>query len=107
MATAVTDATFEEEVLRSSLPVIVDFTAPWCRPCRAIEPLLEELAVEHAGLVKLVAIDVDANLAVPSRYDVLSLPTVIVFVGGEPQATLHGANPKRRYAEAVAPFLVE
>jgi thioredoxin 1 len=105
MAIAVTDATFAREVLQAELPVLVDFTAPWCRPCRVIEPLLEELATEHAGSVKLVSVDVDTNLATPGRYGVLSLPTVVVFVAGEPKATLLGANPKRRYAEALAPFL--
>ena len=67
------------------MPVLVDFTAPWCRPCRAIEPILDELAAEHEGRLRLVRLDVDANLRTPSRYGVLSLPTVIVFVAGEPR----------------------
>jgi thioredoxin 1 len=101
----VTDATFEDEVLRAGLPVLLEFTAPWCRPCRTIEPILEELAVEHEGRLRLVALDVDENLGVPSRYGVLTVPTVMLFVDGEPQVTLLGANPKRRYAEAIAPHL--
>jgi thioredoxin 1 len=105
MLDAVTDATFDDEVLRSELPVLLEFTAPWCRPCRTIEPILQELALEHEGRLRLVALDVDDNLAVPSRYGVLTVPTVMLFVGGEPQVTLLGANPKRRYAEAVAPHL--
>jgi thioredoxin 1 len=105
MLDAVTDATFDEEVLHSELPVLLEFTAPWCRPCRTIEPILEELAIEHEGRLRLVALDVDDNLAVPSRYGILTVPTVMLFVGGEPQVTLLGANPKRRYAEAVAPHL--
>lgn len=105
MLDAVTDATFDDEVLRSELPVLLEFTAPWCRPCRTIEPILRELAVEHEGRLRLVALDVDDNLAVPSRYGILTVPTVMLFVGGEPQVTLLGANPKRRYAEAVAPHL--
>ena len=97
-----TDATFAQEVLASPLPVLVDFTAPWCKPCRAIEPFLEELEREHVGRLALVRVDIDTNLGVPSRYGVLSLPTVMVFVGGEPVETIHGAQPRRRYAEAVA-----
>jgi thioredoxin 1 len=97
-----TDATFGAEVLSSGEPVLVDFTAPWCRPCRAIEPFLLELEREHEGRLRVVRLDIDDNLAVPSRYGVLSLPTVIVFVGGEPVETIHGLQPKRRYAEAVA-----
>jgi thioredoxin 1 len=96
-----TDATFDEEVLSSDGPVLVDFTAPWCRPCRAIEPFLLELEREHEGRLRVVRLDIDDNLAVPSRYGVLSLPTVIVFVGGEPVETIHGLQPKRRYTEAV------
>lgn len=105
MTRAVTDATFEEAVLRSALPVLVDFTAPWCRPCRTIEPILADLAAELEGRLEVVSLDVDDNLATPSRYGVLSLPTVILFVDGEPRATLLGANPRRRYAEALAPFV--
>lgn len=105
MLEAVTDMTFDDEVLRSELPVLLEFTAPWCRPCRTIEPILEELAVEHADRLRVVALDVDDNLGVPSRYGVLTVPTVILFVGGEPRVTLLGANPKRRYAAAIAPHL--
>jgi thioredoxin 1 len=97
-----TDATFEAQVLRSELPVLVEFTAPWCRPCEAIEPFLTDLGREHEGRLRLVRLDIDENLGVPSRYGVLSLPTVIVFTNGEPVETIHGAQPRRRYAEAVA-----
>jgi thioredoxin 1 len=96
-----TDATFQAEVLDSELPVLVEFTAPWCRPCEAIEPFLVDLSREHEGRLRLVRLDIDANLRVPSRYGVLSLPTVIVFAAGEPVETVHGAQPRRRYAEAV------
>jgi thioredoxin 1 len=96
-----TDATFEAEVLESEVPVLVEFTAPWCRPCKAIEPFLLDLGREHEGRLRLVRLDIDANLRVPSRYGVLSLPTVILFSAGEPVETVHGAHPRRRYAEAV------
>lgn len=97
----VTDATFEAEVLASTLPVLVEFTAPWCRPCKAIEPFLDDLGRVHEGRLRLARLDIDANLGVPSRYGVLSLPTVVLFAGGEPVETIHGAQPRRRYAEAV------
>ena len=96
-----TDAAFELDVLRAEVPVLVDFTAPWCRPCRAIEPWLVELEREHEGRLRLARLDVDANLGVPSRYGVLSLPTVIVFADGEPVETILGLQARRRYAEAV------
>jgi thioredoxin 1 len=100
-----TDESFAREVLEADVPVLVDFTAPWCRPCRAIEPILDELAAEHEGRLRLVRLDVDANLRTPSRYGVLSLPTVIVFVAGEPVETIYGAQSHRRYAESVARVL--
>lgn len=96
-----TDATFERDVLESPVPVLVEFTAPWCRPCRAIEPYLQELERAHESRLRVVRLDIDANLAVPGRYGVLSLPTVIAFVGGEPGEVVHGAQPRRRYEEAV------
>ena len=101
----VTDATFANEVLSSKLPVIVDFWAPWCRPCDAIEPHLRAIAAANDGRVRLVRMDVDANLRTPSRYRVLSLPTVILFAGGEPRETVHGARSRAHYESAIAPFL--
>ena len=100
-----TDATFEGDVLASELPVVVEFTAPWCRPCHAIEPFLAELGREHEGRLRVVRLDIDANLRIPARFGVLSLPTVILFSGGEPVEVIHGAQPRRRYAEAVARLL--
>jgi thioredoxin 1 len=96
-----TDASFEADVLDSDVPVLVEFTAPWCRPCKAIEPFLVDLGREHDGRLRLVRLDIDANLRVPARYGVLSLPTVILFAAGEARETIHGAQARRRYADAV------
>lgn len=100
-----TDASFGTVVLESGVPVIAHFTAPGCRPCKAIEPHLEEIAEANAGRVRLARIDIDANLATPGVYGVMSIPTVILFSGGEPRATLVGAQSRRRYDEAFAPYL--
>jgi thioredoxin 1 len=99
----VTDATFSAEVLESPVPVIVDFWAPWCKPCEAIEPHLRAISEEHG--VRLVKLNIDESLATPSRYDVLSLPTVILFASGEPRATVYGAQPRERYDKAFAQHL--
>jgi thioredoxin 1 len=101
----VTDATFDEEVLASDIPVIVDFWAPWCRPCRAIEPLLVGIADEAGDRVRLVRLNVDENVGVPSRYGVLSLPTVILFAAGAPVETLIGPQSRSRYERTFAPHV--
>jgi thioredoxin 1 len=100
-----TDATFEDDVLRSETPVLVEFTAPWCRPCKAIEPFLAELEREHDGRLRVVQLDIEDHLGTPARFGVLSLPTVMIFVGGDLVETIDGAQPRRRYAEAVARVL--
>jgi thioredoxin 1 len=99
----VTDATFAAEVLQAPEPVLVEFGAPWCKPCEAIEPILEALAAEHR--VRVVRVDIDANLGVPSRYGVLSLPTVILFEGGEPRATVLGAQSRARFEREFGAWL--
>jgi thioredoxin 1 len=100
----VTDATFESEVLGAGKPVVVDFWAPWCGPCKAIEPALGELADRSDG-VEFVKLDIDENPQVAARYGVLSLPTVIVFDGGEARHTIFGARSKRHYEQALADYL--
>jgi thioredoxin 1 len=101
----VTDETFADEVLGSPVPVIVDFWAPWCRPCKAIERVLEEIAADSGDRVRLVRLDVDSNLGVPGRYGVLSLPTVVVFADGEPQATVVGAASRKTFEREFADWL--
>jgi thioredoxin 1 len=103
----VTDDGFEAEVLEAELPTIVDFWAPWCGPCRAIHPILEQLAEEHAGAVEVVKVNIDENPGTPSRYGVLSIPTVILFEGGEPKATVMGAYPRSKYETEFAAWLVQ
>jgi thioredoxin 1 len=99
----VTDATFAGEVLEPGGRVIVDFWAPWCKPCEAIAPILEALAEENGlGLVRL---NVDEHIGVPSRYDVLSLPTVILFEDGEPRSTVVGARSRSHYEREWAAWL--
>ena len=102
-----TDASFEDDVLRSATTMLVEFTAPWCRPCKAIEPFLADLERENEGRLAVVQLDIDVNLAIPARYGVLSLPTVILFSDGEPLEVIHGAQPRRRYAQAVERALAE
>jgi thioredoxin 1 len=99
------DATFEQEVLRAGTPVVVDFWAPWCGPCRAVAPVLAQLEAEHAGRVKFAKLDIDQNLQTASRYEVLSIPTAILFEGGEARETVVGARPRSYYERAWAEWL--
>ncbi|HZO98141.1 MAG TPA: thioredoxin [Gaiellaceae bacterium] len=100
----VTDASFEREVLQAGKPVVVDFWAPWCGPCRAVTPVLEQLAAE-TDRVEFVKLNIDDNPATAARYDVLSIPTVILFAGGEPKETLVGARPAGHFRTAFSPYL--
>ena len=93
-AKAVTDATFDAEVLQSDKPVLVDFWAEWCMPCRKVSPLLEEIATEMAGKVTIVKINTDENPEVTRTYRVMSVPTLTVFKGGQPVKSVAGARPK-------------
>jgi thioredoxin 1 len=90
----VTDATFEEEVLKSGEPVLVDFWAPWCGPCRMVAPLVEELAGEYDGKVKFVKLNTDDNMQTPARYGIRSIPTLLMFKGGELTDQIIGFRPK-------------
>lgn len=97
----ITDAQFTAAVLESDKPVVVDFTAAWCAPCRVMGPVLEELAAERDD-VRFVKLDVDANQETTVRYGVMSMPTFMVFDAGEPVLTLVGSRPKRRLAEELS-----
>ncbi len=102
----VTDASFETEVLKSDLPVLVDFWAPWCGPCRMVAPIVEELADEYNGKVKFVKLNTDDNVQTASKYGIRSIPTLLVFKGGEPVGQIVGFRPKsdlKKRLDAVVP----
>jgi thioredoxin 1 len=101
----VTDDTFQREVLESERPVVVDFWAPWCGPCRAVEPVLAELEHEHEARVAFAKLNIDENVETAARFGVLSIPTVIVFAGGRPEETVVGARSRSHYERALARWL--
>jgi thioredoxin 1 len=100
-----TDAGFQAEVLEAEIPVLVDFGAEWCLPCRQLDPIVEELAEEWQGMVKVVHLDIDANLETTMRFGVMGVPTLLLFIQGEPVERLNGYMPKRRILEKLGPHL--
>ncbi len=98
----VSDDAFEREVLKSDLPVLIDFWAPWCGPCKAIAPVVEELAKEYDGRLKVVKMNVDDNPQTPSRFGVRGIPNLILFKGGQVKDQIVGAVPKAQLVKAIS-----
>nr|YP_009564838.1 thioredoxin [Gelidium coulteri]YP_009565238.1 thioredoxin [Gelidium sinicola]QBA96189.1 thioredoxin [Gelidium coulteri]QBA96589.1 thioredoxin [Gelidium sinicola] len=103
----VADSSFNEEVIKSSCPVLVDFWAPWCGPCRMIAPVVDEIANEYAGSLKVVKINTDDNPTTATEYGIRSIPTLMIFVKGERVDTVVGAVPKTTLANALQKYLIE
>ncbi|MGH3623010.1 MAG: thioredoxin [Sciscionella sp.] len=101
----VTDQSFKDEVLGSDKPVLVDFWATWCGPCKMVAPVLEEIAGEHAEKLTVAKIDVDANPSTPRDYQVMSIPTMILFSGGKPVKQIVGAKPKAALLSDLSDYL--
>jgi thioredoxin 1 len=100
-----TDAAFDADVLKSDLPVLVDFWAPWCGPCQMIGPLVEEIAEAHKGKLKVVKMNVDENARTPQAYGVMAIPTLILYKGGEVKEKVVGFLPKPKLVELIAKHL--
>ena len=108
MATGIsnlTESTFSEEVAGSDVPVLVDFWAEWCNPCKLVAPILEEINGENDGKLKVAKVDVDSNHALARRFDVMSIPTMILFKDGEPTHRIVGAKGKAQLVEELSPYL--
>jgi thioredoxin 1 len=101
----ITDANFQKEVLESSVPVLVDFWAVWCGPCKMIAPVVEEIAGEYDGKLKVGKVDVDNNPEVPLKYNIRSIPTLMIFKGGKVVEQIIGALPKRNLLDKLAPHI--
>lgn len=102
---AVTDASFKEEVLESDVPVLVDFWAPWCGPCRMVGPIVDEIAQQYAGQVKVVKVNTDENPSVATQYGIRSIPTLMIFKGGERVDMVVGAVPKTTLSNTLEKHL--
>jgi thioredoxin len=98
---AISDDSFENEVINSDLPVLIDFWAPWCAPCRAIGPVVDELAKDYEGKLKVVKMNVDENPLTPSRYGVRSIPNLLLFKNGQVKDQIIGAVPKGHFVQAI------
>ena len=102
----VTDTTFESDVVKSDLPVLVDFWAPWCGPCRMVGPIVDELSDEYAGKVNFFKMNTDDNPAVPSKFGIRSIPTLLIFKGGELKGSIVGFRPKSELKKRLEEVLV-
>jgi thioredoxin 1 len=103
--TTLSDTSFDEHVKSSETPVLVDFWAEWCGPCKMIAPVLEQIAEEHAGKVQVAKINIDDNLDVTRRFEVMSIPTLILFKDGEAKVRITGARGKAQLLQEITPFL--
>ncbi len=104
-AAQVTDASFKQEVLESSLPVLVDFWAPWCGPCRMVAPVVDEIAQQYDGKIKVVKVNTDDNPNVANQYGIRSIPTLMIFKGGQRVDMVVGAVPKTTLASTLEKYL--
>ena len=104
-AVEVTDATFEAEVLNSETPVVLDFWAEWCRPCRQLTPIIEQLAEKYQGRIKVVKLNIDDNPVTPGRYEVRAIPTILAFQNGQVIQQLQGVRPKAEFEEMAQKLL--
>lgn len=102
-----TDATFENEVIKSSVPVLVDFWAPWCGPCKAVAPIVQEIAGEYNGKVKVGKVNTDENQGIATQYGIMAIPTLMIFKGGEVSERITGAQSKKFIIEKLDAVLAE
>jgi len=101
----ITDDSFEQDVLKSDVPVLVDFWAPWCAPCKIVAPIVEQLAGEYDGKIKVGKVNTDENQAVAAKYGIMSIPTLMIFKNGEPAEKIIGAQPKQAITEKIESVL--